>query len=91
MSKEKEVAEKKNLKVKPEPLIYVGPTLLGVANHNTVFHQGLPKEIQIAIEKEPAFKNLLIPIRRLALASDEIANQRGAIYTCYKKVLNYPS
>lgn len=74
---------------KQETVVYVGPTIPGVANHNAVFNNGLPKGMQDAIEKEPAFKNLLVPVSQLAAATGDIANKRGATYVFYEKALNY--
>lgn len=74
---------------KPETVVYIGPSILGVANHNTVYNNGLPQELQDAIEKEPAFKNLLVPISQLAAAGNDIANKRGAAYTFYEKAMQY--
>lgn len=74
---------------KQETVVYVGPTIAGVASHNTVFNNGLPQNVQDAITKEPAFKNLLVPIGALAAATSDIANKRGATYVFYEKALNY--
>lgn len=74
---------------KQETVVYVGPTISGVASHNTVFNNGLPQSVQDAITKEPAFKNLLVPVSALAAATSDIANKRGATYVFYEKALNY--
>lgn len=74
---------------KQETVVYVGPTISGVASHNTVFNNGLPQGMQDAIAKEPAFKNLLVPVSALAAATSDIANKRGATYVFYEKALNY--
>lgn len=72
-----------------ETLIYVGPSILGVAYHNTVFNNGVPQELQAAMNEEPAFKNLLVPIGQLAAIGSDIANKRGAAYIFYEKALQY--
>lgn len=72
-----------------ETLIYVGPSILGVAYHNTVFNNGVPQELQTAMDEEPAFKNLLVPIGQLAAIGSDIANKRGAAYIFYEKALQY--
>lgn len=72
-----------------ETLIYVGPSILGVAYHNTVFNNGVPQELQTAMDEEPAFKNLLVPIGQLAAVGSDIANKRGAAYIFYEKALQY--
>ena len=73
----------------PESVVYVGPSILGVAYHNTVYNNGLPQELQAAIEKEPAFKNLIVPISQLSSVGSDIANKRGAAYIFYEKALKY--
>lgn len=72
-----------------ETLVYVGPSILGVAYHNTVFNNGVPQELQTAMDEEPAFKNLLVPIGQLAAVGSDIANKRGAAYIFYEKALHY--
>lgn len=72
-----------------ETLVYVGPSILGVAYHNTVFNNGVPQELQTAMNEEPAFKNLLVPIGQLAAVGSDIANKRGAAYIFYEKALQY--
>lgn len=72
-----------------ETLVYVGPSILGVAYHNTVFNNGVPQELQTAMDEEPAFKNLLVPIGQLAAVGSDIANKRGAAYIFYEKALQY--
>lgn len=89
MSEAKTKATQAKATAKPETVVYVGPSILGVANHNTVYNNGLPQELQDAIEKEPAFKNLIIPISQLSAAGSDIANKRGAAYTFYEKAMQY--
>jgi hypothetical protein len=72
-----------------ETVVYVGPTIPGVASHNTVFNNGLPQGVTDAIANEPAFNNLLVPVNGLAAALSDIANKRGATYAFYEKAANY--
>lgn len=74
---------------KQETVVYVGPTIPGVASHNTVFNNGLPQSVQDAVANEPAFNNLLVSVSALAAATSDIANKRGAIYVFYQKVLKF--
>ena len=74
-----------------ETLAYVGPTIVGVASHNTVFNNGLPDALKLAIEKESAFRGLVIPIDKLASALKEIDTKSGATFSLYEKVANYKS
>jgi|GEM_PF-856752 len=72
-----------------EALVYVGPSIMGVATNGTIFNNGPSKELRTAIEKEPAFTNLLIPVSGLSGANQEIDNKTGAIYELYKRVSSY--
>lgn len=76
-------------KTVPQSVVYVGPSILGVAYHNTVYNNGLPQELQAAIEKEPAFKSLIVPISQLSAVGSDIANKRGVAYIFYEKALKY--
>jgi hypothetical protein len=76
-------------KVRNENVVYVGPTIAGVATHNTVFNNGLPQSLNEAIAKEPAFKNLLVPISKLASTLSDISNKSGAAYVFYQKAEKY--
>ena len=72
-----------------ETLVYVGPTIVGVASHSTIFNNGLPDNLKAAIDKEPAFKGLVIPVNRLADALKEIETKSGATFSLYEKVADY--
>lgn len=72
-----------------EALVYVGPTIVGVASHNTIFNNGLPDNLKVAIDKEPVFKGLVIPVNRLADALKEIETKSGATFSLYEKVADY--
>lgn len=74
---------------KAETLVYVGPTIPGVASHSTIYNNGLPKELTDAQEKEPAFKALVVPLSALTNALGEINGKTGATYVFYKKALGY--
>lgn len=72
-----------------QTVVYVGPTVPGVAAHNTVFNNGLTAEMSAAIQKEPAFGSLVVPINKLAQASKDIASKSGATYVFYKKAVEF--
>ena len=74
-----------------ETLAYVGPTIVGVASHSTIFNNGLPDSLKLAMEKESAFRGLVIPINKLASALKEIDTKSGATFSLYEKVANYKS
>lgn len=72
-----------------EKQIYIGPTISGIATHNTIFNNGIPAELEKAMESEKAFKNLVVPLSSLAQAKKEIESKSGSTYIFYKKVENY--
>ncbi len=74
---------------KAEKVVYVGPTIPGVASHNTIYNNGLPKELTDAQDKEPAFKALVVPLSALSNALREINGKTGATYVFYEKALGY--
>ena len=82
-------ADKKAMQKHTEPVVYVGPTVPGVATRNTVFNNGLTQELKDAQDKEPAFKGLVVPVSSLATATNDIASKRGATYTFYERAAKY--
>ena len=51
-------------------LMYVGPSIIGVIRHSSVFKDGiLPKAVEECIEEYPPMKKLFIPLDGLAEAT----------------------
>lgn len=86
---EKEAEVTKITPKEPETVVYVGPTIAGVASHVTTYNNGLPKGLKTAIEKEPAFRGLVVPLANLAKAIGDLQTKSGVTHTLYNKVLNY--
>lgn len=72
----------------PAKVIYVGPSILGVATKNTVY-EGLPDSLQAAIETAPFLSGLCIPLESLPEAMAQIRAKSGSFYTLYTKALHY--
>ncbi|MCD8294679.1 MAG: hypothetical protein LUE27_05525 [Clostridia bacterium] len=72
-----------------ETLVYVGPTVVGVAQRNTFFTNGVTRALQDAMDKEPAFRSLVIPLSKLVAAQNDISNKRGSTYVFFKKAQTY--
>lgn len=89
VSSEKDISSKQNSSNEQNIKIYVGPTIIGVATHNQLFNNGLSDELKTAMEKESAFKSLVVPIESLAMVNNDIANKNGAVSVFYEKVMNY--
>lgn len=71
-----------------ESMMYVGPTILGVAIQNTVYTE-MPEALEEAQKECPEFGNLYLPIMKYAMAEQMIRKKSGYIYTAYKKALEY--
>lgn len=67
-------------------VVYVGPTITGVATRNTVY-EDLPEALKKAIQADPYLGGLCVPIPRLSGAMEQIDRQQGTIYTLYSKAL----
>ena len=91
LKKNVELVEKEPEKVSQTEsvLIYIGPTIVGIASHGTVLNNGLTESLKVAIDKEPAFNGLLVPIESAAVALREIDTKIGVTFSLYEKVADY--
>lgn len=71
-----------------EPMMYVGPTIHGVAIQNTVY-TAKPEALKEAQKECPEFGNLFLPITKCAMAERMIRMKNGYIFEAYKKALRY--
>lgn len=69
-----------------QTVVYCGPTLPGVAKQYTVYKGALPEQLTAAIKKEPAIRELIIPLGKLADARRQLGSKSGYIYRLYKAV-----
>jgi hypothetical protein len=72
-----------------EAVVYVGPTIIGVAKQNTVYNNGIPAALKAAIEESPIIGNLVIPTNKLPMALKEIASKQGAMQIYFDKAKQY--
>lgn len=85
----KETAEAvEEVKTEPEKLMYVGPTIPGLAIQNTVYTE-IPKAAAEAFKKEPQMRNLFVPILRYPAAEKSMRKGKGIIFRAYNKALKY--
>lgn len=68
-------------------VMYIGPSIKGVATRNTIFNNGLPKALEKAAEKMPILHSLLIPVEKLPEARRKMTERNSSIRTCYEQVL----
>lgn len=66
------------------PLVYVGPSIDGVAIRNTIYGD-LPISLRKAIELRPYLSVLCVPVSGLAEPMKQIQAQSGYYYTLYSR------
>lgn len=71
-----------------QQMMYVGPTINGVAIQNMVYEKK-PDALEKAQKVCPEISNLFLPVRKYATAERMIRMRSGYIYEAYKKALEY--
>lgn len=71
---------------KVETVIYIGPTINEVVASNTIFNNGISKELEDTIKEIPAVRKLIIPISQLSAARIQINAKNSALAVCYENV-----
>ena len=79
---------KRTPETKQEPMMYVGPTVPGVAIQNTVYTEK-PEGLKEAQKECPEFGNLYLSIGKYAMAEKMIRAGEGYVHEAYKKALEY--
>lgn len=72
----------------PETVLYVGPTINGIAITGTVY-SSIPEAAKAAREKAPMILNLFIPIREYGEAERMIREKRGYVYSAYAEAQKF--
>lgn len=71
---------------KPEQtatVVYVGPSIPGVANQYTFYREGIPNALAEAIRAKPAMEGLVIPLEQLPAAMKMLRGRTGHIFRLY--------
>lgn len=68
------------------PMAYIGPTIPGVVIAGTVFNNGYPEKLKEEMRRETAIGKLLIPVKHLVSAKQELRRPGSAIQVCYERV-----
>ena len=81
-------AAKKNAPAKKQGnLMYLGPTIVGVVRHSTIFKNGvLPQKLNKCVEEFPAMKKLFVSMEELPTATKELNKDQSALGTIYSQV-----
>lgn len=72
-----------------EPVIYIGPSIVGVATKGTVYKNGLTPQMGKAVEELPALNTLLVEIGKITQARKDLKNKESAVSICYAKAEEY--
>ena len=67
-------------------IVYVGPTMYGIATRNTVYSE-IPAALAAEIESRPFLRDLCISVQELPGALQQIREKRGFFYTLYQKAM----
>lgn len=72
----------------PGNLMYLGPSLVGVIKHSTVFHNGiLPDKVQKCCDNYPPMKRLFVPLSGVPAAVKELGKEQSVLGTICTQVL----
>lgn len=86
-SAEPEVVQEKA--EKKQDLMYLGPTIAGVAKHSTVFKNGLlPDKAKDCIKQLPMMEKLFVSLADMPAAIKELNKPSSVLRTVYAQVVN---
>ena len=67
-------------------LMYLGPTIVGVIRHSTIFKGGvLPEKAKECVDQFPMMRKLFVPIEELPRAVKELRKEQSALGTIYSQ------
>lgn len=72
----------------PETVLYVGPTINGIAITGTVYTT-IPEAAKAAKADAPMILNLFIPIKEYGEAERMIREKRGYVYSAYAEAQKF--
>ena len=71
-----------------EPLMYVGPTIRGVAIQNRVYTE-IPGTAKTAMAECPLLANLFVPVEKYTEVEKQLDTGKGGFYVAYTAALEY--
>lgn len=89
VSNEKAFKSKKMVAESKEKLIYLGPSIKDKIMGNTIFSNGISKELKEISKEIPAIKSLIVPINKLSKVRKELQEKDSVISICYQKVTDF--
>ena len=70
----------------PNPCVYCGPSVRGVARQFTVYHGGIPDALKAFIEEHRAAKGLLVSVERFAQVRQRLETPGTGEFILFRKV-----
>ena len=70
-------------------VMYLGPSITGVAATGTVYNNGLTPQMQAAAEELPALNTLLVEIGGIVQARHDLRDKNSGVSICYRKAEEY--
>ena len=67
-------------------VMYLGPTLRGVARSGSVFENGIPASLASLAEKKPIIKNLIVPLPEAVEIKKAIDTEGPAEAAAFDKI-----
>lgn len=74
---------------KMSAVIYLGPSITGVAVTGTIYKNGLTPQMQKLKEELPVIGKLLVSVEHTAKMRKELRDPQSAASVCYQKTLEY--
>lgn len=71
---------------KNEQVMYIGPTLRGVAKSGAVFSGGIPKKLEKLAAKKPIIKSLIVPISGIVQAKKDVDTEGTVAAVAYDRI-----
>lgn len=81
-----EAAPAEEEKKEQEPVMYVGPTIPGIAIQNRVYTE-IPAGAQDAFKKMPELRNLFLQIEQYPMAAQMLREKKGFVYSAFNRAL----
>ena len=70
----------------PNPCVYCGPSVRGVARQYTTYQGGIPDPLKEFIKEHPAARGLIVPASRFAIVRKRLETRGTAESIIYKKL-----
>jgi hypothetical protein len=67
--------------------MYLGPTIVGVIRHSTVFKDGvLPQRVKDCVAELPMMEKLFVPLDEISTAVKELNKEKSVLGTVYAQI-----